>query len=89
MSNVWYQTASAFYFLLDFDQCPIMNKYRKGPEDNEDYAAPICEEILNELGVAIVPSSDFGVKNAARISLVNEPGPFKEAITLLLKYIAG
>ncbi len=89
MSNVWYQTVSAFYFLLDFSQCPIMNKFRKGPEDTEDYAAEICEEILNELGVAIVPSGDFGVKNAARISLVNEPGPFKEAITLLLKYISG
>jgi aspartate aminotransferase len=89
LDRVWYQSVSAFYFLVDFSQCPVMDKFRKDPEDTRDYAVEICEHILNELGVAIVPSTDFGTPNSARISLVNEPEPFEEAIKILIKYLQG
>jgi aspartate aminotransferase len=87
MPQVWYQTVSAFYFLIDFSECPVMKKYSKGVDDKNDYATVICEDILNNLGVAIVPSTDFGIANSARISLVLEPKDFEEAVKIILKFL--
>lgn len=88
LSTAWYQCTSAFYFLLDFTHTPCINRYRKDKDDQTDYAAEICEEILEELGIAIVPGGDFGAPNTARISLVSPKEQFTEAIQKLCEFLA-
>ena len=85
--QVWYQSVSAFYFLVDFSQFPIMKHFKENSEDYTDYATQICDEILTESGVALVPTTDFGISNAGRISMVLEAEPFTEAITALLEFL--
>lgn len=93
-SSAWYQTTSAFYFLIDFSATPIVARMREAmktqteviPPDH-DFSAEICENLLEKKGLAMVPSSAFGVPNAARMSLVLEEGPFKEAIARLMDFI--
>ena len=87
LSSCWYQTTSAFYFIIDFSLTPVFKRFVTDGSNNVDAAAKICEELLTETGVAIVPSSDFGIPNAARISLVSDLAPFSEAIGRLAKYL--
>lgn len=87
LSHLWYQSDSAFYFLVDFSRSPVMNKYKKGENDNQDYAEEICNDLLNNHGIATVPSTDFGLPNAARISLVLEKEPFQKAVSELVKFL--
>ena len=47
----------------------------------------ICEELLEKEGVALVPGKAFGQANAARMSLVLQAEPFKEALTKVVKYL--
>ncbi len=86
-AHKWYQISGAFYYLIDFSKLPILEKFQSSPDDSKDYASDICDHILTTYGVAMVPGSDFGVKNAARISLVSERDVFSEAIDLILKAI--
>ncbi len=88
LSTGYYQPTSAFYFLLDFSHTPLIKKYRKDKNDKTDYAGKICDNILSELGIAIVPGSDFGAPNTARISLVSPKEQFLEVIGKLMKYLA-
>lgn len=89
LSSLWYQSVSAFYFMIDFSHSPLMDNYRKGPTDTTDYAVEICDDLLNNWGVALVPSTDFGTPNAARLSLVLEQAPFSEAVSLIIKFLQG
>ena len=86
MSAAWYQCHSAFYFLLNFTFSPY---FKNNFTTDEDHAVKICEAILESTGVAIVPSSDFGVHNSARISLVSEEHVFDEAIDLCFKFLSS
>lgn len=97
LGKCWYQTMSAFYFMVDFKQTPVFQKYdhkESAPgtieiEENQvDYSTEICNDLLNQLGVAIVPGTDFGMPNTARVSLVLEEAPFTEAITRLASFLA-
>ncbi len=85
LDKCWYQTTSAFYYLVDFSQCAIMERFRKSGEDDSDYSAQICEEMIEKYGVAMVPGVSFGVKNCARISLVLPKEPFTEAMSIIVK----
>ncbi len=87
LGKSWYQTVSAFYALIDFSQTPIIDKYRKDVSDNGDYSAQICGDLLEQKGVAIVPSTDFGLPNAARISLVLPKDDFSSALELLMNFL--
>ena len=87
LSTAYYQPTSAFYYLLDFTHIPIIDKYRKDKDDKTDYADQICETILEELGIAIVPGGDFGAPNTARISLVSPKEQFTEAMEKLMTYL--
>lgn len=82
LNSAWYQPRSAFYFMLDFTAIKHFNV-----DKNIDQSGEICKSILQETNVAVVPCSDFGVKNAARISLVSESEQFKEAIVRLFQYL--
>lgn len=88
IDKAWYQTNSAFYFFLDFSKMPIIKKFKKNDSDDTDYAFQICEELISETGVVVVPGTDFGIKNSARMSLVLERKVFTEAVDLLFDYLS-
>ena len=77
-----YQSRSAFYYILDFKTMPFFERY----DSAKDNASEICEEILLNYGIVMVPTSDFGHPNAARISLVIEGQSFTEAINELTNF---
>lgn len=87
LMKCWYQPTSAFYFMIDFSQTPVFEKYRKSKTDKNDYSVKICEDILSEHGVVIVPGTDFGMTNSARISLVLHKEVFAEAIDKIIQFL--
>ena len=87
LMKCWYQPVSAFYFMIDFTQTPIFKKYQIDKNDRTDYSMKICEDMLSELGVVIVPGTDFGMSNSARISLVLHKEVFSEAILKIVKFL--
>ncbi|MFY7991875.1 MAG: pyridoxal phosphate-dependent aminotransferase [Bacteriovoracaceae bacterium] len=84
LSHCWYQSLSAFYFLLDFSRAPMFERFS---QTEGDHSVKITEEILQIEGIAMVPGSDFGMPNSARMSLTIEEVPFTEAMTKLVKYL--
>lgn len=86
LSHVFYQPTSAFYYLVDFSQTPMIERF-KAQGEKEDYSIEICEELLEKHGLAMVPGVAFGCANTARMSLVLEKEPFKEAVDILVKYL--
>ncbi|MGZ3786992.1 MAG: pyridoxal phosphate-dependent aminotransferase [Bacteriovorax sp.] len=87
LMKCWYQPVSAFYYMVDFSQTPVFEKYATGRKDKTDYSVRICEDILNELGVVIVPGTDFGMSNSARISLVLHKEAFSEAMDKIVQFL--
>lgn len=87
LMTCWYQPVSAFYFMIDFTQTPVFKKYQKDKSDKTDYAMKICEDMLNTLGVVIVPGTDFGLSNSARISLVLHKEVFSDAIGKIVRFL--
>jgi len=89
LMKCWYQPVSAFYFMIDLSQTAVFDKYRKDKKDPTDYSMQICEDILKQTGVMIVPGTDFGLTNSARISLVLPKEAFTEAIEKLVTFLHG
>ncbi|AYF45353.1 MULTISPECIES: pyridoxal phosphate-dependent aminotransferase [Halobacteriovorax] len=87
LEKCWYQVTSAFYFLMDFSSAPIIEKFKKSEDDQTDYSVQICEQLLEEKGVAMVPSGDFGLPNCARMSLVLPKDDFRDAIIALSEFL--
>lgn len=87
LMKCWYQPVSAFYFMIDFTQTPVYQRYRQNKQDKGDYSYQICEEILDLHGVVIVPGTDFGMPNSARISLVLQASAFAEAMDKIVHYL--
>ncbi len=83
LGHCWYQSTSAFYFMIDFSRTPMFARF----DPTGDHSHTIADEILNIEGVSVVPGSDFGVPNSARIALVIEEVPFQEAITKIVRYL--
>lgn len=83
LGHCWYQSTSAFYFMIDFSRTPMFKRF--APE--QDHSDIIADELLNNEGITVVPGSDFGLPNTARIALVIEEVPFQEAITKIVKYL--
>jgi aspartate aminotransferase len=83
LGHCWYQSTSAFYFLIDFSRTPMFQRF----ESDKDHSYAIADELLNSEGITVVPGSDFGLPNTARISLVIEEIPFQEAITKIVRYL--
>ncbi len=89
LSHAWYQSTSAFYFMIDFTQAPIIERFKKDDSDSTDYSFEFCEALLQECGVALVPGQAFGMPNTARLSLVMEKEPFKTACEKITSFMAG
>ncbi len=83
LGHCWYQSTSAFYFMLDFSRTPMFKRF----SPDEDHSYEISDELLNNEGVAVVPGVDFGIPNTARIALVIEEIPFQEALTKIVRYL--
>ena len=86
LDNCWYQTTAAFYFTVDFTITPCFSLYKT--EDGVDHAAQICSDLLEQENVAILATSDFGLKNAARISLTLEKEAFTTAMEKLTQFLS-
>ncbi len=87
LQDCWYNSTAAFYYMVDFSKTPRFKEFEK--ESGVDYAAQICEVILEEHGIAMVPGTDFGIPNSGRISLVLDTAPFSEALDKLFSYLRG
>lgn len=83
LGHCWYQSTSAFYFMIDFSRTPMFSRFETG----KDYSYEISDELLHNEGITVVPGTDFGIPNTARISLVIEEVPFSEAITKIVRYL--
>lgn len=83
LGHCWYQSTSAFYFMIDFSRTPMFARF--GGE--KDHSYEIADELLNKEGITVVPGSDFGLPNSARIALVIEEVPFQEAISKIVRYL--
>ncbi len=83
LGHCWYQSTSAFYFMLDFSRTPMFQRF--DPELDHSYA--ITDELLEGEGITVVPGTDFGIPNTARISLVIEEVPFQEAVSKIVRYL--
>lgn len=86
-SHSWYQSTSAFYFLIDFTQTPAIKHFKQSDNDLKDYSFELCEKLLNDFGVAMVPGQAFGMPNTARLSLVMEKDSFKIACEKLTNFM--
>ena len=84
LSHKWYQVDGAFYYLLDLKNLPIMDHFM-ADDENQDFAGEICQKVLVEAGVAMVPGSDFGAPNTARLSLVSDNQVFSEALDKIIE----
>lgn len=89
LNSAWYQSLSAFYYLIDFSKSPIFDRYTRKEVLEGDYAVQICADLLETRGVALVPGSDFGAPNTARLSLVSPRATFEEAIDQLVSFMLG
>lgn len=83
LGHCWYQSTSAFYFMIDFSRTPMFQRF----DSEGDHSYTITDELLENEGITVVPGSDFGIPNTARISLVIEEIPFQEAITKIVRYL--
>lgn len=84
LPHCFYQTHSAFYYLLDFTRMPFFSSY----SEEEDNSEQIVNDILDETGVALVPGGAFGYSNSARMSMTLELSVFREAIEKLVNHLA-
>jgi aspartate aminotransferase len=87
LAHTWYQSSSAFYYLIDFSHAPVIEKYKTSENDVSDHSPEICEALLESRGVATVPGVAFGMDNSARMSLVMEKEPFKEALEIIVSFL--
>lgn len=86
LGECWYHSNSAFYYMIDFSKTPLFKKISNGSD--QDIAADICDKLLEESGVATVPGTDFGLSNAARISLVLDSENFEKALDKVIDYLS-
>ena len=88
LESLWYQSTSAFYYLIDFSRTPIIKKYSSsGKEACKDYSNQICEDLLKNYGIVTSPGSAFGAPNTVRINLAIEKNPFEEAIKKIVQFM--
>ena len=96
LSTCWYQTTSAFYFMLDFRGTPVFKKkmflLQKTIHDQvelskTDLSQELCEELLEKFSVAIIPGSNFGLINSARLSYALDPTLFAKACERLCLFL--
>ncbi len=83
LGHCWYQSTSAFYFMIDFSRTPMFSRF----ESDKDHSYTVADELLQNEGITVVPGTDFGLPNSARIALVIEEVPFQEAISKIVRYL--
>lgn len=86
LSTCWYQTTSAFYFMLDFTRTPYFKIHYAGKPAG-DYSQEICKKMLQTASVGVVPGTNFGIQNSARISFTLDPDHFAKACYQLCHFL--
>ncbi len=87
LSSLYYPVSAAFYFMIDFSKTKIFQEM--GGSTSTDISGKICELLLDKTGVVMVPGTDFGLINSARISLVMEKKKFLEALEIIARFLNG
>ena len=82
MEDIYYQTTSAFYSLMDFSE----TVHSKGMDD---CSGRVCEELLDRHGIVTAPGSAFGTRHSIRINLAVEKNLFSEAIEVMVRFMKG
>lgn len=87
LATCWYQTTSAYYYMIDFMRTPYFKvKYPNAPR-KDDKAQEICDLLLENQEVALIPGSNFGAPNCARLSFTLEPELFEQACKKVAKFL--
>ena len=84
LDHLLYETTSAFYQLVDLSQTSVFANYNEN-----DSAGAICADLIEKAGVVTVPTSDFGLANAMRMSLVLKQDELKEAMVRVAKFLSN
>lgn len=87
LSTCWYQTTSAYYYIIDFMRTPYFKKRYPNLTRNDDVAQEICNELLDKIEVAVVPGTNFGAANCARLSFTLDPELFTQACKRVAKFL--
>ena len=85
LAKCCYPADSAFYYMLNFAATPAFAAYAHTTQD--DVAATICEQLLAKTGVVLVPGTNFGLPNSARLALVLDPSDFALATNKIIKFL--
>ena len=80
LDDTWYETNSAFYYLMDFSQ----TRYAKG---QSDCSGEVCETLLEEHGIVTAPGNAFGAPHSIRINLAMEKSSFGEVIDKMVQFM--
>ena len=87
LEQLWYQVNGAFYFFLSLENTPVFKRWQKLAPGKEDWTPMICEEMIAQTGVVVVPGGDFGQPNGVRLSLVAKSEVLKEALDRIFRYL--
>ena len=81
----FYQPVSAFYYLIDFSNAPVLKKYSKGGQ--KDYSVELCEKLLKEKSVVTAPGAAFGIPNSLRINMAVETSVLQRGHEEILDFL--
>lgn len=87
LATCWYQTTSAYYYIIDFMRTPHFKKKYPKLAREDDRAEEICHSILEQEEVALIPGTNFGAPNCARLSFTLDPELFEQACKKVAKFL--
>ncbi len=87
LSTCWYQTTSAYYYIIDFMRTPYFKKKYPTHIRSNDMSEDICHALLDEEAVALIPGTNFGAPNCARLSFTLDPELFEMACKKVAKFL--
>lgn len=87
LATCWYQTTSAYYYIIDFMRTPYFKKKYPTNSRQDDRAEEICLILLEQEEVALIPGSNFGALNCARLSFTLDPELFEQACKKVAKFL--
>lgn len=87
LATCWYQTTSAYYYIIDFMRTPYFKKKYPNLSRQDDRAEEICLILLDQEEVALIPGSNFGAPNCARLSFTLDPELFEQACKKVANFL--
>lgn len=87
LATCWYQTTSAYYYIIDFMRTPYFKHKYPNQVRTNDMAEEICSDLLEQESVALIPGTNFGAPNCARLSFTLDPELFELACKKVAKFL--